>query len=538
MRNLTQQDAYVLMNELVHQATGRNDISVVDTSSFVSAGETLLAAGTENVLNALSLIIGRTLVAARPYSGKLNILNAINTGMYTHRLRKISFYSRDAEPAGDWNTQFYTNLKDGFDNTSNSNASAPSMWKQNQPVPLEMNFAGSDVWQDSTTVYLYQLKQAFRDETSFNDFVAGIMIERENDIESQKEAFRRMTLLNHVAACASMGVEGVNKINLTKAYNDEFGTSYTTQQLLSGQYRSFYEFFIALVRKISDRLTDRTSLYHWTPARSDGLKLLRHTPKDRQRMIIYKPIFIDAEARVFPEVFNENYIKESNWEGVNYWQSPNSPQTINITPAVPTDQGYQATGTNFNPQVLVGVIYDVDGVMVDYQLEDALATPIEARKRYYNLWYSFAFNAISDQTENCVVLYMDDTDEATLTLSVPTDAQFGKAVSDIQTDVHAVGTNLYGTLKYITGWTEFSQTPALQSGNYVALHVESPINDATITVQLIGGTDSAKTLDETGDVVARIHDSVSAIKFVVSASGYDSKTYIFNTDTLTKENPT
>ena len=38
-RALNTQDAYALMNALVAEATGQSDISVVDLSSFVSAGE-------------------------------------------------------------------------------------------------------------------------------------------------------------------------------------------------------------------------------------------------------------------------------------------------------------------------------------------------------------------------------------------------------------------------------------------------------------------------------------------------------------------
>ena len=74
-RVLSPQDCHVLMTELVKQATGRTDIAVVDTSSFVSAGETVLQTGMENTLNALSLLIGRTFMAVRPYESKLSIFD-------------------------------------------------------------------------------------------------------------------------------------------------------------------------------------------------------------------------------------------------------------------------------------------------------------------------------------------------------------------------------------------------------------------------------------------------------------------------------
>lgn len=64
-------DAYAVMNDLVRQATGQEPtINVVDTSSFIDAGKSVLDTGVENVLNALNVLIGRTIIATRPYTGK------------------------------------------------------------------------------------------------------------------------------------------------------------------------------------------------------------------------------------------------------------------------------------------------------------------------------------------------------------------------------------------------------------------------------------------------------------------------------------
>ena len=85
-RTLTQKDCHALMNLLVKEATGQDaTIQVVDSSTFVSAGEQVLATGTENVLNALSLVLGRTFMAVRPYNAKLALINAVNTGEYTFK---------------------------------------------------------------------------------------------------------------------------------------------------------------------------------------------------------------------------------------------------------------------------------------------------------------------------------------------------------------------------------------------------------------------------------------------------------------------
>ena len=421
-RSLTPQDAHVFMNALVKEATGQNGtVQAVDASSFVSAGETVLATGVENTLNSLALVLGRRFMAVRPYRARLRNINALNTGLYSHRLSKISFYSRDALASGDWNTQLFpANLSEGVDNTGSSTSGSertPSMFEQHPAIALEMNFAGSSVWEDSTTVYRQQLQQAFRNENTFNEFVSGIMTEKGNDIESQKEAFNRMTLLSYMAGLYDVNAVLNNgmAVNLTAAFNSENNTSYTTAQLKTTYRKEFLAFFVSFVKKLSRNMEYRTAQRHWTVPKTVGgvsHSILRHTPRDRQKMMLYEPFFIDAEANVLPEIFNDEYLKLDNYEGVMYWQNPNAPSSINVTPAIPdvagTNNGLQTTGSAVNLTDVLGVVFDTDALMIDYQLEDALSSPVEARKRYYNIWWSFAKNSIQDYTEQGVLLYMAD----------------------------------------------------------------------------------------------------------------------------------
>ena len=422
-RSLTPRDCHALMNLLVKEATGQDaTIQVVDSSTFVSAGELVMATGTDNVLNSLSLVLGRTFMAVRPYKAKLAIINALDTNMYTNRMRKISFYSRQAQASGDFNTQLYTNLAAGYDNGENGTdavtgnpVSTKSMWVQNPAVPLEVNFAGQSVWEDSTTVYEYQLKNIFRSEDEFAQFVAGIMTEKGNDIESQKEAFNRMTILNHIAGVYDLDGAAANGrvINLTKAFNDRFGTSYTSAQLRSTYLKDFLAFFVATFKMQSRYMTYRSAKYHWSPAKTVGgvsYTLLRHTPYDRQRVMLYEPLFTEAEALVLPEIFRPEYLDiNTQYEGVDYWQNFNDGAAIDIVPAIPdTSTGVQTAGAEVECPYVVGMIFDADAIMIDYQLDTAATTPLEARKHYRNMWWSFSKNAINDFTENCVIFVMED----------------------------------------------------------------------------------------------------------------------------------
>lgn len=416
-RTLTAKDGAAIMNLLYKQATGLSDIATVDASNFVSVGEKVLATGMENVINSLTLVIGRTLIASRPYESKLKMMQALNSGMYSNRIRKISYYSKGAKNSGAFNTDLFTNLKSGYTNGQNTQAdphSTKSMWEQNLPVALEMNFGGSTVYDHGITIAEVQLKSAFRNLEDFTAFANGFITEHENDIQSVKEAFNRLALINKIASVYDMSsVMDGSVINLTSAFNTKFGTSYTSAELRTTYLKEFLAFFVAQFKLVSDFMTERSNKYHWSVPKSvDGeqLEILRHTPKSAQRAYLYEPLFVEAKANVLPEIFNTNYLDiKTSYEPVTYWQSIEDRAAIKCTPAITdTSTGLQKAGTAVDLPFVVGMITDVDGLMTDFQLETVASTPLEARKLYRNTWLHIAKNIISDNTENCVIFIMKD----------------------------------------------------------------------------------------------------------------------------------
>ena len=418
-RALTPQDCHVIVNLIQKEMSGQDgNVTTVDSSNFVSVGETILASSKENIYNALSVVLGRTLVAARPYNAKLWLINAMNTGVYTHRMRKISFYDRGAVASGDFNTQLFTNLEDTFDNGTNPsggvNQSTGSMWEQRQVYPLEINFGGSSVLDYGITWYEDQVKNAFRSEEDFALFWAGALTEHANAIEQRKEAFNRMTVLNFMAGCYNLSSAGMGCVNLTSAFNTKFSTNYTTAQLQTTYLKEFLEFFVSTFKQYSRMLENRSIRFHVSPTKNDvlgnPLVLLRHTPREKQRVLLYQPLFMDAEAQVLPEIFNDQYLDiDKQYEGVMFWQDEIKGARIDVTPAQPDyTNGPQGAGSNVALSYVVGLLYDEDALMTDFQLESSNVTPLEARKRYRNTWLSIARNAINDFTENGILFYMAD----------------------------------------------------------------------------------------------------------------------------------
>lgn len=415
-RVLTQKDAYTLINSLVKQATGQLTLTATDVSSFISVGETLMQSGAENVLGALSLLIGRTLVASRPYRARFGMLNALNTGVYTHRMRKISFYADEALPSGAWNTDLYTNFAEGYTSGDNGGASTKSQWEQHRKECLEVNFGGSSVWQYCITRYRDQLQQAFRGPDEFNTFIGGMLTEVANDLESEREAFNRMTFCSEVAKRFYLEGNSITKgcaINLTAAFNAKFSTTYNSAQLRSTYLKEFLAFMVATIKEVSDRMTERGTDYHDPYANTAGQVILRHTPYDRQRIMLYGPLFRDAEAMVLPEIFRPEYLDiDRQFERVEFWQSNYNdtvrPQISMTSAYLDHITGEQTTTGAISIEYLVGAIWDEDAIMTDLQLDSVDVSPLESRKKYYNTWYDFSRNAITDQTENMVIFYMKD----------------------------------------------------------------------------------------------------------------------------------
>ena len=417
-RTLTPQDCHVLLTAIARQATGQSALATVNTSNFVSVGETVLATGMENTYNAVSLVLNRLIIASRPYTAKLAIMDA-SDDLFSDRMRKISYFAKDPLADGAHNTQLFTNDAQGFTAGQNLDGngdpqSTKSMWEQNQTMPYEVNFAGSSTWQDCITMYEVQMQTAFRSESEFARFVAGYLQEHANDIEQQREAFNRITLLNKIGMTVDMGgiMPGAVK-NLTKEFNDFYGTSYTSAQLRSTYLKDFLAFMVATIKEDSDFMTERSVQRHYAATKTvDGVQysILRHTPRDLQRLLLFSPLFRKAEALVLPEIFNPDYLDISKqYEPISYWQSELNRPAINVTPAYydPSD-GTQKQGGNVSIPYVVGMLYDRDGMMTNWKLNTSNSTPLEARKLYRNVWNSFQKSAINDPTENTIVYIMDD----------------------------------------------------------------------------------------------------------------------------------
>ena len=97
----------------------------------------------------------------------------------------------------------------------------------------------------------------------------------------------------------------------------------------------------------------------------------------------------------------------------------------------------------------------------------------------------------------------------------------GKSVSDLQSDINVTDTAITGTLKYVTDYTGFSGDVSEQSGNYLALHIDTNEPADSITVELVNGTlGHPVTLDSDRLIIIRItNKATQKVRVVVNKDG-------------------
>lgn len=111
----------------------------------------------------------------------------------------------------------------------------------------------------------------------------------------------------------------------------------------------------------------------------------------------------------------------------------------------------------------------------------------------------------------------------------------GKKVSDLQSNI-VIGENaISGSLKHVTGYTEFSSKSSEQEGHYLALKFDVTPADAVTTVELVGGTKGPVTLDADKNIVLLIKSNTTQSIRVVSTKDGASVTKTYTLTGLTLE---
>lgn len=381
------EQASVLLNSIVQQATGNRAIASVSPADFISVGTTALNAGYDKVLNAITQIIGRTLFSVRPYDRKL--ADVSRTRMeWGSIIRKLKIADTD------WSDSAEFELVDG---------ESIDQWIVKKANILQLNFYGQNTYELQTpSIYMDQLDQAFRGPEELNSFFSMIYTNIENQKEQKIEAVARMLICNFIAAKLAMN-NGV--IHALTEYNAETGLSLTATSVYApDNFPSFIYWLYARLETLAGMLSERSQLYQ---VNITGKPIQQHTQLGNLKVKMYAPLMNAINARVKSTTFNDSYLKEADTEAMNYWQSIQTPNGIQTTPTYLQANGTITTGSAVNNSAVIGVMYDRDALGIVTENERTMQTPFNARGHYSNIFHSFVEKWYTDFTEKGLVICLD-----------------------------------------------------------------------------------------------------------------------------------
>lgn len=370
---MTTEQIYTIVNEVNAEAFGSSSLSVVDTSSLISLGNTVLSssANTEAFLNTLAQRIGRTILRFREYRNKLNDM-VLNDFEYGAILQKIKVKMPVAEE-----DQMY-DLVDG---------QSVDHYAVSKPDVVQKLFVTRTPYQFKITIQRQTLKEAFLSEEAMGAFIGVVFGEVRNAIEISLENLGRATIATAICECATEGQE----IPLVTWYNDEFSKSITAQTAFTDP--EFLRFAIREINTKIDAFQDMSELYN------DGT-VATFTPKEDMRIRLLSPFVRALQTCVEYGAFHDEFVDvDGAYTILNYWQSAKSPMECDIT--IPS------TGTEVQAHNVVAMIADRDAMGIYKIEEDVLTTPVNAGGAYYNTFWHERQLWFIDKSENCYIFTLN-----------------------------------------------------------------------------------------------------------------------------------
>ena len=386
-------DAATLLNSIVSQATGKAAITPTTLGEFISVGTTALSTGYDPLLNAISQVLSRTIFSIRPYSEKFAGLLADSVRWGNH-IRKLKLADTEFES----DERYYEAASDFWDNGDSAD-----MYKIKKPLPLQLNFYGQNVWQDHVTLFRDQIDVAFRDPDELMRFSAMITTNMSNKLAHARETMARTALANFIGAKNIMS--GGNVIHLVTEYNAVKGTSLTSATVRQlANWPDFCRWLAGRVLTLSDFFTEYSQEYQQNVT---GKAINQHTPKERQKLYMLSGDMNSMITEVLSNTYHDELSRLGDYEAVNFWQSIQTPDAVQVTPSYMDATGAVVTGAAQSLTDVMGVLIDEEAVVTTQRNTWSAPTPFNAAGGYTNMYYHAGHSYANDFSEKGVIMLLD-----------------------------------------------------------------------------------------------------------------------------------
>lgn len=393
--------ASTILKSLVEQATGQAVITASTPGEFVSVAQTALKTGYEPILNAMSQMWGRTIFSVRPYTRKFKGME-MSMDRWGNAIRKISIADK---PIQDDERFTYPVGYDSAQTPKDGNGKSVDMFKLNKPDVLQTNFYGQSVYEKYYSIFRDNLDVAFSSPDEFMRFNSMVAQNRSDMLEQYRETIARGLLVNYIASILEEGQDG-RVVHMLTEYNALTGLTLTAQSVYQPEnFQSFMEFVYSRIANISRMMSERSEMFQTV---INSKHIMRHTPANKQKVYLFSKVLDQFDAMVKANTFHDNYLKYTDYEGVNFWQSIETPDSISAKATYTKTDGTVATAESEKEQAgILGVIFDEDALGYAQVNAWNSLTPFNPFGGYWNDVDHVNFRTLQDMTEKGVLLLLD-----------------------------------------------------------------------------------------------------------------------------------
>lgn len=390
VNDLTITDVGTILTSIAKQATGASALSVNNTKDFITVAQTTLKVGYDPLIASISQVLSKTIFSIRPYYRKFAGINVSNQ-QFGNITRKLNISDKD------WETDERLPLTDG---------ASVDMYKVIKPSILQTNFYGANKYQRHITIFKDQLDTAFSTPDEFGRFITMVMQNATDVIEQGHETLARSVIANFIGGILADEDNKTRTIHLLAEYNELTGQPLTAETVYQADnFGNFMKFVVARIKSLSAMFTERTQLYQ---TQVTGKSITRHTPYRNQKLYLFSPTQYLTETAVLSDLYNDQYMKLMDFERVNFWQNPNSPDAINVMPIyLKSDGTLTSPAAAVNEPHVFGVLFDDEALGYTVVNQWSATTPFNAAGGYSNVYYHFTDRYWNDFTEKGVVLLLD-----------------------------------------------------------------------------------------------------------------------------------
>lgn len=382
---------YAVANDLMNRAAsgaGLEPVTVLDYSSFISAGQQLTNLSGKDLANAFADEIANkvqiALNIARPYNADLDSLN-FGTMPPEGVLEII-------------NNQFMNTRAAEFPNLTNGES--VDMYVVNKGEQSVDYYFKSEAFQIPVTIQLSELRGAFNSPEAMEAFLYGKVMyalnSKNHAIEVSRYALMAKGIIDatdseseYVAEPAETQYTAARRYDLVTLYNKIHSTALTSD---TAPYdRDFIAFAVSLIKYVRDKMKKASTSYN-----PRGIKTFTPDP----RLKVVAPFDSAITSYLYPDTLHPEFNRLDNYEIVPFLQNENTPYTVNYSNSTTTDNSL------VTPPVLA-ILHDEYAMLEYTMIDDVESTPYNAAGRYTNDWISAQYGRYINRGANFVIFTLE-----------------------------------------------------------------------------------------------------------------------------------